>query len=56
MRRVLIGGTLCLLFGAVFVVGGLVNGRGSQVAIGIPGVLLGAASLLSVRLNDNEPR
>jgi len=56
MRRLLIGGTLCLLFGAVFVVGGLVNGRGSQVALGIPGILLGAGSLLSFQLNKNEPR
>jgi hypothetical protein len=56
MRRVLIGGTLCILFGSVFVVGGLVNGHGNQVVIGIPGILLGVAALLSVRLNDNEPR
>ena len=53
MPKVLIGGTLCLLFGLVFVVGGLVNGTGSQVAIGIPGVLLGAASLLTY--NSNKP-
>ena len=54
MRRVLIGGTLCLLFGCVFVVGGLVNGTGSQVALGIPGILLGAGSLLSYQLNKSE--
>ena len=56
MRRVLVGGTLCLLFGSVFVVGGLVNGNHGQAAVGIPGVLLGAGALLSYNITKNEPR
>ena len=56
MRRLVIGGTLCLLFGMVFVVGGLVNGTGSQVALGVPGVLLGAASLLAYSSNKPDSR
>ena len=56
MPKVLIGGTLCLLFGMVFLVAGIVNGDGSRVALSAPGILLGAGSLLSYRLNKNEPR
>ena len=56
MPKVLIGGTLCLLFGMVFLVAGIVNGDGSHVALSVPGILLGAGSLLSYRLNNNEPR
>jgi hypothetical protein len=56
MQRVLIGGTLCLLFGMVFLVAGIVNGDGSRALVGVPGILLGAGSLVSYRLNKNEPR
>jgi hypothetical protein len=55
MPRVLIGGTLCLLFGLVFLISGVVNGDGTRVALGAPGALLGAASLLSYRWNKEGP-
>jgi hypothetical protein len=55
MPKVLIGGTLCLVFGLVFVIGGIVNGDNDRIAVGIPGALLGAGALLSYRLNKNEP-
>jgi hypothetical protein len=54
VNRVLIGGAFCLVFGLVFVIGGIVNGDGGHIALGIPGVLLGGGALLSYRLNKPD--
>jgi drug/metabolite transporter (DMT)-like permease len=55
VRRVLIGGTMLLVFGLLFIIRGITEGNGSEVAIGIPGLLLGIAALISFKA-DGESR
>jgi hypothetical protein len=52
--RLLIGGTFLLVFGLLFVIRGLVGGNGGEVAVGIPGLLLGIGALASYKLNGDQ--
>jgi hypothetical protein len=54
MRRLLVGGALCLMVGLAFVIGGLVEGNWGRVGFGAFGVLMGAGSLVSYRIESNE--
>jgi hypothetical protein len=49
MRRLLVGGALCLVCGVLFVIRGIVHGAGADIGLGAFGVLLGAGSLLSYK-------
>ena len=55
MARLLIGGTFLLVFGLLFVIRGLAEGNGGQVAVGIPGLLIGIGALISYKLNRDQP-
>jgi hypothetical protein len=50
MRRLLVGGILCLVIGLLFAIGGFVNRDWGRVGFGGFGVLMGAGSLLSYRV------
>ncbi|MCA1842065.1 MAG: hypothetical protein LC792_02535 [Actinobacteria bacterium] len=47
MRRLLVGGSLCLAVGLAFAIKGLVDGDWGRVGFGGFGVVMGTGSLLS---------
>jgi hypothetical protein len=49
--RLLIGGTMLLVFGLLFIIRGIVEANWSEVGIGVPGFLIGIGSLISYRTN-----
>ena len=55
MRRLLIGGTLLLVFGLLFIIRGIAEANWSEVGIGVPGFLIGIGSLISYKI-DGERR
>ena len=55
MRRLLIGGTLLLVFGLLFIIRGLAEGNSGEIGFGVPGLLIGIGSLISYKLNGEEP-
>ena len=54
MKRLLVGGTLCLVIGLLFAIGGIANGDWGRVGFGGFGVLMGAGSLLSYRMSTED--
>jgi hypothetical protein len=54
MRRLVVGGALCLVVGLAFAIGGLLEGNWGRVGFGGFGVLMGAGSLLSFRIESQE--
>lgn len=54
MRRLLVGGTLCLVIGLVFAIGGIADSNWARVGFGGFGVLMGAGSLLSYRIESQD--
>jgi hypothetical protein len=54
MRRLVVGGALCLIVGMAFVIGGIASGNWGRVGFGGFGVLMGAGSLLGYRIESDE--
>jgi hypothetical protein len=56
VRRLLVGGTLLLVFGLLFIIRGILEGNGGEVGVGIPGLLIGIGALISYKLNGDQQR
>ena len=54
MGRLLIGGAMLLVFGLLFIIRGIAEANWSEVAIGVPGFLIGTGSLISYKLNGER--
>jgi len=55
VRRLLVGGTLLVVFGLLFIIRGIAEANWSEVGIGVPGFLIGIGSLISYKI-DGERR
>ena len=55
MRRLVVGGTLLLVFGLLFIIRGIAESNWGEVGIGVPGFLIGIGSLISYNI-DGEGR
>ncbi len=56
MRRLLIGGTLLLVFGLLFIIRGIAEANWSEAGIGVPGFLIGIGSLISYKIDGERRR
>ena len=54
MGRLVIGGTLLLVCGLLFIIRGIAEANWSAVAIGVPGFLIGIGSLISYKINGER--
>jgi hypothetical protein len=54
VARLLIGGSLLLVCGLLFVVRGLVQGNSTEVVLGIPGFLVGHGALVFYKIEGDE--
>jgi len=50
-----VGGTLLLVFGLLFIIRGIAESNWGEVGIGVPGFLIGIGSLISYNI-DGEGR
>ena len=53
MGKLLVGATLLLVFGLLFIIRGISEGNGGEVGLGIPGLLIGIGALISSKLNGD---
>ena len=56
MGRLLIGGTMLMVFGLLFIIRGISQGDGGQVAVGIPGLLVGIGAVISYKVGGDQRR
>lgn len=56
MQRLLVGGTLLLVFGLLFIVRGISGGNGGDVGAGIPGLLVGIGALIFYKVKADEDK
>ena len=54
MGRLVIGGTLLFVFGLLFVIRGLAAGDSGEIAVGVPGLVIGLGALAFYMLERNE--
>ena len=52
MGRLVIGGALLLVCGLLFIIKGISEGDGSQVAFGLPGLLIGLGALVYFKMEQ----
>jgi hypothetical protein len=52
--RLLIGGALLLVFGLLFSIRGIAAGNWPEVALGVPGLLIGIGSLVAFKIEKQE--